>query len=121
MQEFPNLSQEAWDAALEQHRNRYRIPERVTNEQALDHFSTIGRMALKSLMSSYANRVRAKQRLTPIRLVISHDMATWIESQIQSLDSVSGHLGSKSYQTIANAMLPKLRALEHTFLAHGEE
>lgn len=120
MHEYPTLSQEAWDAALEQHENRYRIPERLTDEQAVQHFSSIGSAALTSLVGRYANKARAKQNLPPIRVNIPKDIAKWIESKIQSLDTVSGHLGSKSYQSIANLMLTELREIEHTFLGHDD-
>lgn len=120
MREFPDLSQEAWDAALEQHQNRYRIPERLTEQQAIEHFSAIGRMALTSLVSRYANKAREKQKLAPIRVKIPQSLTNWIESQIESLDSVSGHLGSRTYSSIANSMLSELRAIEHTFLGHHD-
>lgn len=115
-----DLSQEAWDAAEEQHRNRYRIPERLTDDQAKQHFSKISRIALVSFASNYANEKRSKEGLRPIRFVLPPDLARWIEAKIDSVDSVTGHLGRKTYQTIADSLPSKLRAIEHTFLGYHD-
>lgn len=111
----PNLTQEAWDAELANHRNRGIVPKDLTPEQAKQQAAGFVTLVLTSLCKSYANQVRKKANQAPIRIRIPEEISRWISDKVEDVDDFSGNMGSKTYQTLANKLLAELRAFEHDF------
>lgn len=113
------LSHETWEAAKTHHFVRGPLTQEEAGEQAYK----VVRMAMFGFAKSYGNRIRKKENKPPIPAAVHLPVAVsnWIESQLEAVDSFSGHMGAKTYQTLANAFLAQLRAAEQHFLNHKVE
>ena len=118
---YNQITQEAWDAAAEDYKKRYRIPESISEEQARAQFAKIARSALFAVTFRYANHHRSLKKLGPLpQTPMPRWLTQWIEDRITALDEELKCPGARHYQAMVNGLLPQLQAAEHYFLGHGK-
>lgn len=119
--QYDQVTQEEWDAAEEDFKSRYRIPERITDEQARELFAKIARSALYSVTFRYANHHRYQRGYEPLRQPpLPRSLTEWIDDRISAVDDHMGRPGADYYQRMVNGLLTHLRSAEHHFLGHGK-